>query len=93
LDIVNASNFGPHGNFGPLFQMGSLSSRRVQQQIEGNASCRRTLDLQTIKLGSVHLLDSSKEATELAKKKRRSKASIISEVRGFYGTNTVAFAF
>jgi hypothetical protein len=43
---VKAPNFGPHGNFGPLFQKGLLSLKRVLQKNEENKSCRKTLDLQ-----------------------------------------------
>jgi hypothetical protein len=43
---VKASNFGPHGNFGPLFQNNFLSSKRFLQKNEENKSCRKTLDLQ-----------------------------------------------
>jgi hypothetical protein len=27
---VNASNFGPHGNFGPLFQKSLLSLKEIE---------------------------------------------------------------
>jgi hypothetical protein len=33
-DTVKAPNFGPHGNFGPLFQKGLLSWKRVLQKNE-----------------------------------------------------------
>jgi hypothetical protein len=32
LITVKASNFGTHGNFGPLFQNGLLSSKRALQK-------------------------------------------------------------
>jgi hypothetical protein len=64
---VKAPNFGPHGNFGPPFQKGLLSLKRVLQKTEENKSCRKTLDLQ-ICFCSYLVHDSSKEATELAKK-------------------------
>ncbi len=35
---VKAPNFGPHGNFGPLFQKGLLSLKRVLQKNEENKS-------------------------------------------------------
>jgi hypothetical protein len=63
---VEASNLAPHGNFGPLFQNGLQSSKRIPQKNEVNKSCRTTLDLQIWFCFLVH--DSSKEATELAKK-------------------------
>jgi hypothetical protein len=40
-NTVKAPNFGPHGNFGPLFQKGLLSLKRVLQKNEGNKSCRK----------------------------------------------------
>ncbi len=64
---VKAPNFGPHGNVGPLFQKGLLSLKRILQKNEENKSCRKTLDVQ-ICFCSYFLHDSSKEATELAKK-------------------------
>ncbi len=64
---VNTSNFGPHGNFGPLFQKGLLSSKRVLHKNEENKSCRKTLDLR-IRFCSFPVDDSSKEATQVAKK-------------------------
>jgi hypothetical protein len=80
---VKAPNFGPHGNFGILSQKGLLSLKRILQKNEENKSCGKTLDL---KIGFCSYLvhDSSKEATELAKKK--SKVSMRSKVMGFYGT-------
>jgi hypothetical protein len=68
MTTVKASNFGPDGNFGSLFQWGLLSSKRVLQKIDENKSCRKTLDLQ-IWFCSFLVHDSFKEATELAKKK------------------------
>ncbi len=46
IDTVKAPNVGPHGNFGPLFQKGLLSLKRILQKNEENKSCRNTLDLQ-----------------------------------------------
>jgi hypothetical protein len=43
---VKAPKFGPHGNFGPLFQKSLLSLERVLQRNEENKICRKTLDLQ-----------------------------------------------
>jgi hypothetical protein len=60
---VKTSNFGPHGNVGTLFQKGLPSSN------EENKGCRKTLDLQ-IRFRSLLVNDSSKKATELAKKKK-----------------------
>jgi hypothetical protein len=37
---VKACKFGPHGNFGPLFQKGWLSSKRVLQKNEENICWR-----------------------------------------------------
>jgi hypothetical protein len=65
-NTVKASNFGPHGNFGPLFQKGLLSSKRVLQKYEENEFCRKTFD-QKIPFRSFLVNDSNKEATELAK--------------------------
>jgi hypothetical protein len=45
-NTFKAPNFGPHGNFGPLFQKSLLSLRRVLQNNEENNSCRKTLNLQ-----------------------------------------------
>jgi hypothetical protein len=67
VDTVKASNFGPHGNFGPLFQKGLLSLKRVLQNHEDNKSCRTTLDLQ-IRFCSFFVHDLSTEATELTRK-------------------------
>ncbi len=64
---VKAPNFGPHGNFGPLFQKGLLSLKRILQKDEEKKSWRNTLDLQ-ICFCSYLVHDSSKNATELAKK-------------------------
>jgi hypothetical protein len=36
LAAVKASNFGPHGNFGPLLQKGLLSLEHVLQKNEKN---------------------------------------------------------
>jgi hypothetical protein len=62
-----AFNFGRHGNFGPLFQKGLLSSKRVLQKNEENKNVEKKSDLQ-IRFCSFLVQDSSKEATELAKK-------------------------
>jgi hypothetical protein len=43
---VKAPNFGPFGNFGPLFQKGLLSLKHARQENEENKSCIKTLDLQ-----------------------------------------------
>jgi hypothetical protein len=67
-NTVKASNFGSHGNFVPLFQMGLSSSKRVLQKKKENKICRTTLDLQ-IWFCSFFVRDSSKEATEFAKTK------------------------
>jgi hypothetical protein len=64
---VKASNLGPHGNSGPLFQKGLLSLKRILQKKMKIKTCRKTLDLQ-ICFCSYFVHDSSKEATELAKK-------------------------
>ncbi len=64
---VKAPNFGPHGHFGPLFQKGFLSLKRLLQKNEENKSCRKTFDLQ-IRYCSFFVHDSSTEATELARK-------------------------
>jgi hypothetical protein len=74
---VKAPNFGPHGNFDLFFRRACY-----QKSEENNKSCRKTLDLQ-ICFCSYLVHDSSKEATELAKE--RSKVSLRSKVRGFYG--------
>jgi hypothetical protein len=63
---VKTSNFGPHGNFGPLFQKDLLSLKRIVQKKEEDKNCRKTLDLQ-IRFCSFLVCVSSKEATELAK--------------------------
>jgi hypothetical protein len=65
---VKAYNLGPHGNFGPTFQKGLLSLKRVLQKNEKNESCRKAWDLQ-IRFCSFLAHDSSKNATERAKKK------------------------
>jgi hypothetical protein len=67
MNTVKAPNFGPHGNFGPLFQKWLLSLKLILQKNEENKSCRNTLDLQ-ICVCSYLVHDSSKEATELAEK-------------------------
>jgi hypothetical protein len=54
-------------NFGPLFQKGLLSLKRVLQKNEENKSCRKTVDIQ-IQLYSFFAHNSSTEATELARK-------------------------
>jgi hypothetical protein len=64
---VKVPNFGPHGSFGPLFQKGLLSLKRILQKNEENKSCRKTLDLQICSC-SYFVHDSSKEATELAQR-------------------------
>ncbi len=64
---VNAPNFGPHGNFGALFQKGLLSFKRVLQKNEENKTCRKTLDLQ-IRFCSFFAHHLSTEVTELARK-------------------------
>jgi hypothetical protein len=79
-------NFGPHGNFRPLFQKGFLSLNRVLRKTEENKSCRKTLDLQ-IRFCSFSVHDSSTEATELARKVQ----SFHEVQRGFYGTNEVLY--
>jgi hypothetical protein len=84
--FVKASNLELHGNFGPLFQNGLLSSKRIPQKNEAIKSCRKTPDLQ-IWFCSFSVHGSSKEATELGKKK--SKVSLSSKVRGFYGKSWV----
>jgi hypothetical protein len=66
---IKAPNFGPHGNFGPLFQKGLVSLKRVLHKNEENKSSRKTLDLQIkIRFFSFFVHDSSTEATELARK-------------------------
>jgi hypothetical protein len=64
---VKAPNFGPHGNFGPLFQKGLLSLKLVLQKNKENKSCSDSSDLQN-RFYSFLVHDSSKEATELARK-------------------------
>ncbi len=68
---VKASNFGPHGNFGPLFQNNFLSSKRFLQKNEENKSCRKTLDLQ-IWFCSLLVHDSLKKSYRTCKKKVQS---------------------
>jgi hypothetical protein len=68
---AKAPTFGAHGNSGPLFQKGLLSLKRAQPKNEGNKSCRKPLNLQ-IQFCSVLVPDSSKEATEVARKKVQS---------------------
>jgi hypothetical protein len=46
IGTVKAPNFGPHGNFGPLFQKGLLLFKSVLQKNDENKSSRKTLDLQ-----------------------------------------------
>jgi hypothetical protein len=53
---VKARNFGPHGNFGPIFQKGLLSLKCVLQKNEENKSCRKTSHLQILFTSSVHFL-------------------------------------
>jgi hypothetical protein len=67
FDTVKAPNFGPHGNFGPLFQKGLLSLKRVLQKNEEDKSCSSALDIE-IRFCSFLVHDSSKELTELPKK-------------------------
>jgi hypothetical protein len=64
---IKTPNFGPHGNFGPLFQKSLLSLQRILQKSEENKSCRKRLDLK-ICFCSYFVHDSSKEATVHAKK-------------------------
>ncbi len=64
---AKAPNFGPHGNFVPLFQKGLISLKLVLQKNKENKSWRKTLDLQ-IRFFSFFVHDSSTEATELARK-------------------------
>jgi hypothetical protein len=66
FNTVKAPNFGPHGNFGPLFQKGLLSLKRALQKNEEDKSCRKTSYLQ-IWFCSFFVHDST-EATELARK-------------------------
>ncbi len=63
---VKASNFGPHINVGLFFQNGLLSSKRFLQN-EENETCGTTEDFK-IRLCSFLAHNSSKEATELARK-------------------------
>jgi hypothetical protein len=51
MTTVKASNFGPHGNFGPVFQKGLLLLKRILHKKEEDKSWRKTLDY---KLGSIH---------------------------------------
>jgi hypothetical protein len=67
VHTVEASNFGTHGNFGPVFQKGLLSLKRVLKKNGENESCRKTLDLKTY-FCSFLAHDSLKEALELTKK-------------------------
>jgi hypothetical protein len=50
---VKAPNFGPHGNFGPLFQNGLLSLKRVLQKMK---RIKVVEELWIYKFGSVHFL-------------------------------------
>ncbi len=65
---IKAPNFGPHGNFGPLFRKSLLSLKRVLQKNEENKSCRNTLDLQIRFCSFFFVHDSPTEATEPARK-------------------------
>jgi hypothetical protein len=71
IGTVKAPKFGPHGNFGPLFQKSLLSLKRILPKNEEDKCCRKTLDLHVC-FCSYLLHDSSKEATKLAKKKVKS---------------------
>ncbi len=86
---VKARNFGPHGNFGPIFQKGLLSLKCVLQKSE-NKSCRKTLHLQILftnhKFCSFFVHDSSTEATELERKSPKFPSGQSFQVRGFYGS-------
>jgi hypothetical protein len=64
---VKVPNFEPHGNFGPLFQKGLLSLKRILKKNEENKSCRKPLDLQ-IWFCSFFAHDSFTEAIQLARK-------------------------
>jgi hypothetical protein len=78
LRTVNASNFGPHVNFGPFFPERLAITRRVQQTNEENESCSKTSDLQTC-FWSFLIHSPPKEATNLPRN---------GQVRGFYGSNS-----
>jgi hypothetical protein len=67
ISTVKVFNFGPRGNFVPLFQKCLLSLKRILQKNEQHTSCRITLDLQ-IWFCSFFVHDSSKETKELARK-------------------------
>jgi hypothetical protein len=67
INTIRASNFEPHVNFGPFFQKGLLSSKRVLQKFEENESCTETLDLQTWSCSFLAHV-SPKEAMDLARK-------------------------
>jgi hypothetical protein len=45
IHTVKAPNFGPHGNFGPLFQKGLLPLKRVLQRNKENKRFRKYFDL------------------------------------------------
>jgi hypothetical protein len=61
---VKASNFGPHGYFGPLFQKDILLSKRILKKSEENKSCRITLDRQ---IRFFHFCYMIRKAMELVK--------------------------
>jgi hypothetical protein len=67
IHAVKAPNFGLLGNFGPLFQKGLLSLKRVLQKNKENKSFIKMLGLQ-VRFFSFFVHDSSTEATELARK-------------------------
>jgi hypothetical protein len=68
---VKVHNFGPHGNFGPLFQMGLLSLKRVLQKNEKNECCYVVETLLMQKFGSDHFwyMTHQKKVRNLKKKK------------------------
>ncbi len=80
-DTVKAPNFGPHGNFGPLFQNGLLSLKRVLQKNEENKSCRNTSFI-----FRTWFIPRSYRTC-----KKKSKVSMRSKVRGFYGIPVLNF--
>ncbi len=65
---VKAPKFGPHGNFGPIFQKaGLVSLKRVLPKNREYKRYTKTLDL-PIRFCSFFVHDSSIEATELPRK-------------------------
>jgi hypothetical protein len=82
LYTVEAPNFWPHGNFVPLFQKALLSLKRVLHKNDDNKSCTKTLDLQ-IRFCSFFCTWFIHRSYRGCKKK--SKVSMRSDVRGFYG--------